>query len=79
VAATFSDCSILTRNCPPGAFLLFFLLAPALFRGCRSGFHLSIVIDDLDADNDALFAYGSGGARNQLFDFVLAFTAETAA
>src|SRR6266545_2862016 len=60
-----------------GSLFRFFLLASSLFRGCRGGgIPLSVVIDDLDADNDALFADLNGGTRNQLFDIFLAFTAE---
>jgi len=63
-----------------GGFLFhFFLLPPSLFRRCRGGFPLSVVIDDFDADNDARIADVSGESSDQLFDVFLAFAAETAA
>jgi hypothetical protein len=43
------------------------------------GFLLSVIADDLDADIDALIADVNGGACDQLFDFILALTAEATA
>jgi hypothetical protein len=58
-------------------FLLVFLLASSLFRGCRGGgIPLFTVADDLVADINTQIAYLNGWACNQHCDFFLAFTAE---
>src|SRR5262245_44055944 len=48
-------------------------------RARGGGFLLSVIADDLDADVDALVADVNGGACDQLFDFILALTAEATA
>jgi hypothetical protein len=45
--------------------------------GC--GFLLSVIADDLDADINTLITDVYGGARDQLFDFILALAAEATA
>src|SRR5215470_19681423 len=75
-----------------GQFLLRFFLPDHVFveevfdlrrfrkrRARGGGFLLSVIADDLDADVDALVADVNGGACDQLFDFILALTAEATA